>query len=284
MKRTDPEYREYTKMISVDELQIDTDPSTKYQRDKTGLVAEIVAHFKPSALGEVTVSKRADGKYYIVDGQHRWLASKQVGHRMLRCRVHEGLSTAEEAGLFHELNHKKTVRAWTDFRSQVLSGDQEAVAIEKCFAARGVSIIGSGCTASVSAQWIFNGCGGATEPGTAALNWALDVYLKAWPAPKNPRQWVDGQVLSAIAAIYVRHGDECDASDLVKKLTKTSAAALIGYARTMNSAGGAVWNRIAWNIVQTYNSGRRSRHLPPWDMSIKGKASRRRDSLAKKAA
>ena len=57
----------------------------------------------------IHVSHRADGKYYVMDGNHTRLAYQKIGGRRLPCRIYEGLTRADEARIFAELNsaHKK---------------------------------------------------------------------------------------------------------------------------------------------------------------------------------
>lgn len=66
--------------------------------------------FNKNIFRPIDVSLRDDGKYYVVDGQHRVTMAKIRGITSLFCVVHIGLTYQEEARLFDLLNneYKKT--------------------------------------------------------------------------------------------------------------------------------------------------------------------------------
>jgi hypothetical protein len=92
-------------------------------------VARMVADFQPQALGTITVSRRDDGSYHIIDGQHRVMAAREARGESfsISARVFEGLSIRDEAGLFRLLNETAKPTAFDGFRVRVVEGEHVAV-------------------------------------------------------------------------------------------------------------------------------------------------------------
>lgn len=99
-----------------------------YQRERfcEGKVLGIAAAWNNGAAGVLTVSQRADGSYYVIDGNHRREAALRRGDiPTLPCRVVTGLDLAGEASLFRSLNMYRTnVSAYTKYRSALVAGDE----------------------------------------------------------------------------------------------------------------------------------------------------------------
>lgn len=75
--------------ISIDKIVVDG----RYQRPvEEKRVARIVDNFDPRQIGALELSKRKNGTYGIIDGQHRLLALKAVGRKKVQALVHEDLT------------------------------------------------------------------------------------------------------------------------------------------------------------------------------------------------
>lgn len=79
------------KQLRVD-LAVQRDASIPHVDKMSG------TNWQPMAAGTLVVNRRKNGEYYIVDGQHRWLAAPD--DFLFMCEVHEGLDPSEEATLF----------------------------------------------------------------------------------------------------------------------------------------------------------------------------------------
>lgn len=116
--------------IRLLDLLIDPD----YQRDIVrSRVKSIMAHFERHALAMFIVSRRADGRYYQLDGQQRRDALLQMGYgeMLVWCLVLEDLTPDEESNLFDRLNFDRTpVGAIIRFRNAVTRGDRRQTAIK----------------------------------------------------------------------------------------------------------------------------------------------------------
>lgn len=110
--------------------------SPKVQRElKQHRVDYLIANFDLDDFGQPVVSWR-DGKYFIIDGQHRIEAVKHwLGNgweiQKIECRVYQGLSEAEEADMFDRLNDVLIVSAFDRFRIRVEAGRDEESEIAK---------------------------------------------------------------------------------------------------------------------------------------------------------
>src|SRR5690554_1338293 len=92
--------------IRVDQFNIDH----SYQRPiSPTMVNRIVKAFDSRLFGIVTASRRADGSYWVLDGQHRIAALIKMGKGNISvpCEVLTGLSMEDEARVFHLRNANK---------------------------------------------------------------------------------------------------------------------------------------------------------------------------------
>jgi hypothetical protein len=103
-----------------------------YQRGlKLSWVKKIAKNFKEGLLGVLIVNER-DGKYYVIDGQHRLEALKVVGLKSIFCQVHTGLTFQEEAELFIEYNKRRKGLQVTDmFKAALEANDYKAHDIKR---------------------------------------------------------------------------------------------------------------------------------------------------------
>jgi len=108
--------------IGVGDLLVDH----SYQRAEVSLLNTrgIAASFDWSAFGALVIMRRQSGKYYIVDGQQRWLAAKLRGDiRDVPCIVFHSDGREHEAQAFVALNvHRVTVKAVPKFLASAEAG------------------------------------------------------------------------------------------------------------------------------------------------------------------
>ena len=115
--------------INVDNLYL-----APYQRGIVQARVKVYAdNYNPNIFGIILVSHR-DGKYYVVDGQHRVEVAKLLGIKTVWCQVLEGLTYTQEAEHFYEINHNKTrLNANQKFHSKVEAKDSDALNIVRAF-------------------------------------------------------------------------------------------------------------------------------------------------------
>lgn len=92
-----PDYR----MVSVDSLTIDS----RYQRHLSRKqVDRIIEHFDPNLFGAIKVSDRGNGKFAVVDGQHRTVAASLKGITEIPAFVSPTSNAQEEAHTYVAVN------------------------------------------------------------------------------------------------------------------------------------------------------------------------------------
>lgn len=73
-----------------------------------------------------------DGKFYIIDGQHRYYAAIAKGIEDLPCIVHTGLTKEDEARLFVRLNtSRKTLKPIDTFRANIICGNENIPEVKR---------------------------------------------------------------------------------------------------------------------------------------------------------
>ena len=89
-----------------------------YQRQLHSSVAKIAAAWDDKKCGSITVSFR-DGKFYVIDGQHRVAAAKLAGRINIFSMILTGLSREDEINMFVNQNQNcKIVSAYDKIYAQ----------------------------------------------------------------------------------------------------------------------------------------------------------------------
>lgn len=120
--------------VSVSLLQIDR----SYQRTiKRVVVSSIVKCYNQDAFGTLLVGRRKDSSMWVIDGQQRLTAAKELGHDCVPCKIIESKGPKHEAMLFRLVNGgRQQVTSNELFRAALEAGDQQSVeivaAIERC--------------------------------------------------------------------------------------------------------------------------------------------------------
>lgn len=230
------------------------------------------SQFDVDQLGYIVVNRRADGKWYIVDGQHRTELMRAVGwgDQRIQAELFEGLSQQEEAELFNARNDRRAVRKFDHFRISVTAGDARATDITNIVASVGLVITDQQTDGSVTAvdklEKIYEG-GGITSAreGRAALARTLTAIKQAWgtsPAGFN------GALLHGLGLVQLRYNGAIDQKALATKLApvKGGAPGLLGNARALREMSGRpVHHCVASIVVDIYNKGRRAGKLDDWE-------------------
>ena len=114
------------------------------------LIRRIAANFDWRLCTPLIVSRRADGRFVVIDGQHRTLAAKLRGMDDLPCCVFTYDSPEEEAKMFIAANRqRKPMNRLDDFHAAMAAADSEALAIHGIVAGAGLTIARN----TASAAW-----------------------------------------------------------------------------------------------------------------------------------
>jgi hypothetical protein len=113
----------HTKIETVDFTKCFADPT--YQRDyRQDQVNKIILNFDFKKVKMPKLSKRRNGTYAIMDGQHTIGAHMDLGFSSGRCEVYTGQTVEEEAAIFTGCNdpdNHRNVTGWANFNASLVS-------------------------------------------------------------------------------------------------------------------------------------------------------------------
>jgi uncharacterized protein YjhX (UPF0386 family) len=254
-----------TERITVNLLNVDI----TVQREVDPVrVNGIIADFNMDAIGVPVVNHRKNGSYHVIDGGHRVAALKQMdmGTEEIECLVYDGLTLAEEAKMFRQLNNTRTVHPIVRFRVRVVEGDPVAVALSEILSSYGWHVTNGsrvgGFSAVSAIERIYRGPKG-NEQNAALVRTTLDIIGKSWG---SDQAGVKAEILRGLAAVIKTYGGMVDQGKLVRELSNYSGGPrrLLGAARGLKDLrGGSVVDSMAETIVAMLNKGKQNR-LPVW--------------------
>lgn len=113
--------------IKIDELNV----ASAYQRTvKRPVVTKIKKNYDPAAFGTLIVGKREDGTLWVVDGQQRMTAAKEMGHTTVPCSVLESRGPSHEAQVFRLINGgRQNISRNELFKAALEAGDCQSIEI-----------------------------------------------------------------------------------------------------------------------------------------------------------
>jgi len=232
------------------------------QRDmRNAKVNEIAGDFDPDRLGTIVVSYR-DGKFYVVDGQHRVEAMRCIGwgDQQVEAWVHEGLTEQQEAKLFLHLNNQLTVNALDKFKIAVTAGDTEAAAIAEVLEPLGLRITTGKAPGTITSVGTVKRI--HAKYGPEVLGRALAITKCAFGD-----EGLTSVVIEGIALLVARYADVLDDNRAIAKLQKINAGVhgLKNSAEGLHRTIGAHKAQcVAAKAVDAINTGRGGRKLRDW--------------------
>lgn len=257
------------KWLPANALCVDPEAQRKLDRN---WVKNRVSLFDAELLGCIVVNRRKDGKYRVLDGQHRLELIRTVGwgDQDVMCEVFEGYDQKQEALMFLGRNDARVVKTFDKFRVRITSGDPVACDIQRIVREAGMSLsetkTGEGHISSVVAmQRVYKGVGIAgAKDGPVVLAHTLYIIKEAWG--RESRNF-DAIVIEAIGMLLTRYGKTIDRSALISQLIKLAGGAvgLISKARGLRDLRhGSIASVAAGIMVERYNRGRRAGKLESW--------------------
>lgn len=224
-------------------------------------VRAIAGDFDPDSVGVVTVSRRDNGTYVVVDGQHRLAAMRTLGFedQEVQAQVYSGLTLAQEAQLFRKLNNTQSVPLMDKFRVSLTEGDPVSVAMMAILDRHDI-VLGS-APEHFSAVAVGRRLYGL---GSHVFETALVVVRAAWGAGRFA---MDGRIIEGVGMVVHRYGEALAIGELVDRLKifPGGPGALIGQARGLRDVLSVkLAEAMAETIVGVYNRKRSTSALPPW--------------------
>jgi hypothetical protein len=141
------------------QLQVDTSyQRTTDARESRALITRIAHEWDWRLYQPLIVARRADGNFYVVDGQHRLEAARTRGDIVqLPCVITSYDTAQDEATAFVAINQqRKPLTKMNLHKAAVAAGDTDAVAINSLIERAGLRLTGWADANAWKPGWINN--------------------------------------------------------------------------------------------------------------------------------
>jgi hypothetical protein len=244
--------------IKVGELQVDP----RVQRDslQTKKVDTIVKKFNFDAVGVIHVSRRKDRGLYIIDGWHRTEAVRRVTDATgeMVAHVYEGLTLAEEALMFLDLNYANQPSPLEKHKARVVAEDEMAMRVEEAVHKYGwviSSVPNNGNVQAIQRLYAIDTLSQKINADPDLVSVVFMVITRAWGIDRYGSQSV---IMDGIARLVAEYGSKVDLVRLHERLKEYP-----GGPRGLHSAAtdlaalrkGRVSLAVAELMVDWYNKG-----------------------------
>lgn len=271
----------YIAALPVDQLFADH----TYQRElDEHRVQKMAAAYKIALVGIIEVSQRTDDTYAILDGQHRWATVRDVHFlspitQHLACRVHVGLTIAEEAALYHQLNTtRRQLTGWDRWLARRGAGDPLVAQIEDLAAQHGFTV---GMREAPGVLRATKAAENVVALGAIAL---LDQVLGVVRAAYGDDQaGLDAAIVYGLGHVLHAYGrDELDTNRLVEVLAGIVPRQLTARAAAVREIHKGTNDRLtAHVIVERYNASKGPK-LQPFLERVKPASKSKPDAAARR--
>lgn len=111
-------------LMRIEDINCKVD--SDYQRDLTErTLKKLYTEFDVDLFAPILVSLREDGKYHVIDGQHRYFFALDIGFKEILCVIKKTRGAAHEAQIFKKVNTASTpLTTYAKFNSDVSSGER----------------------------------------------------------------------------------------------------------------------------------------------------------------
>lgn len=224
-------------------------------------VDHLVAHFDDEQVGNLVVNERA-GRFFIIDGQHRAAALKEIydDTHQVQCWSYAGLTEEDEAEKFLKLNDTLTVGAMDKYLVSIEAGRPVETDIDRVVRA---------CGLTVTQQRIEGGIGAVgtlrrvyVRGGAHVLSRTLRIIDSAYGTAG-----LEAAVIDGLGLLCGRYNGELKDELAVLKLRNMNGgvSGLMGKARLIKERMGQPLNQcVAAAAVEVINGGKGGVKLPSW--------------------
>lgn len=245
--------------VPIEKMKVS--PVAQREKVSQARVDKIAADINLEEIGTPTVNLR-DGWYYIIDGQHRIAALKQIGYgdQQVQCWTYEGLTEEQEADKFDRINDVLPVNAFDTFRVRVTAGRPAETDIDRIVRASGLCVSRDGVPGAIKAPGtlgrIYRRAGASTLSRTLRL--ARDAYGDAG---------LTAAVIDGLGLLCQRYNGVLNDDEAVRRLGNAHGGVngLLNKAETIRRQTGNLKGAcVAAAAVEIINQGRGGKKLPDW--------------------
>lgn len=246
-----------TRWIRLGDMHVTPSAQRKYDRKRAERMAD---NFDLEALGYPVVNHR-DGKWWIVDGQHRVGALRILGFeddQKIECEAYFGMTEAQEADLFLRRDDRKAVHPLDKFRIAVNAGWETECAINAVVSDLGLHIgYGANRIQAVGTVQRLYADGGPTTLGRTLL-----ILREAYGPPG-----FTAAIIAGVGLVIRRYGTLINTERVVEALQKKVTNGAAGLDQTANATrkttGFAKDQCVAAAVVKAINKTR-GKKLADW--------------------
>jgi hypothetical protein len=224
-------------------------------------VDRMVVDFDLEQLGTPTVNLR-DGWYYIIDGQHRIEALRELGweDQQVQCWTYEGLTEQDEAEKFLKLNDTLAVNAFYKFRIGVEAGRPLECDIDRIVRSLNLRVSLDKLDGAIGAVGTLRRV--YMRGGPKTLRRTLRIVRDAYGDPG-----LEAAVIDGVGLFCQRYAEQIEDDAVVARLSSAHGGpnGLLGKAENIRrQTGNQKGQCVAAAVVEVINAGRGGKKLPTW--------------------
>jgi hypothetical protein len=224
-------------------------------------VDHLIAHFDPEQIGTPVINERA-GKFYVIDGQHRLAALREMfdDTHQVQCWTYVGLTEEEEAEKFLQINDVLTVAAMDKYQIGVSAGREVECDIERIVRAAGMVVSHQKQEGAIGAVGTLRRV--YLRSGAHVLGRTLRIIDSSWGTAG-----LEAHVIDGIGLLCGRYNGELEDALIVAKLRnmRGGVKGFMGKAALIRETVKQPLNQcVAAAAVDVMNAGKGGKKLPGW--------------------
>jgi hypothetical protein len=217
-------------------------------------VAKMAASYDVALVGILEVSDRGDGKYAVVDGQHRWAMLVELDVRSVDtpvcCHVHRGLTVEQEAALFRDIDRgRRALTTWDRWHARLAAAEPTVVAIDRVVRTYNLVLSDQVRPSTIRATKTVEDI--VAIGGTNLLGEVIDTLLTAWGPGADT---FTAELLMGTAMVRAGYS-QVDLGRLIDKLIETTPRQVSARARALRETqSGSLGRLVAVYMLSLYNA------------------------------
>ena len=241
-----------------------------------GRLRRLRADFDPRAIGTVYLSLRDDGRYALLDGQHRRIVAVERGLETLPSRVFIDLTYEQEAALYRKFADYLPQTPADRFRARLEERDPSALVICSVVESFGlhVGLVRSASPGRINALDALDAL--YRDSGYEILRDTLAMLRAAFGDDPAGYQ---GTFLRGMGAFLIRYREDpvYDPRRMATRLARIGPDGLVARILAGNQAlNGNRFAKAGQVLLKLYNDGLRTNLLPDWVGHVYGPKARER--------